>query len=457
MPAEVAVVGAGISGLACAHRLKQLGFSVAIFEAEEHAGGVIRTLRHNGYLIEKGPQSFLGTELVLELVKSLGIEDKLVSADPRAPRYVLQRGRLRAVPMSPQAILTSSLLGAGSRWRIFSEPFRKTSPPMAEESVAQFVRRKFGHEILEYLVTPFVSGVYAGDPEMLSLKSAFPSLDEWERKYGSVLRGAMKSRPAGAKLRPSLCTFGEGNSTLLDALAAQFGDALRRGAKVEQIVQTSAGPSSEFAISFTKQGKVSVEEATSVALATPAYVSGHLLAGFSNVLRTRLAGIAYAPVAVVALGYRATQVRHPIHGFGFLIPRKENRRTLGTVWNSSLFPARAPQGRVLLTSFVGGATDPEIVAQPEEFVATVVRHDIEPVLRITGPPEEQFVWRWRRALPQYNLGHAQNLAEICDELTRLPGIFLTGNYLAGPSIGDCIAQAHRTAEAVHSFLKREAA
>src|SRR5215470_13201810 len=190
-PNQVIVIGAGISGLSCAYHLQQLGLPVLLLESSARVGGLIGSYEDDGFLFESGPQSFQGTETILELIRQLGIEKELQTADPAAPRYVLLHGRLRKIPMTPQALLTSTLLSPTSRWKVLSEPFRRTRPPGGEETVGEFVRRKFGHEILEYLVAPFVSGVYAGDPEKLSLKAAFPSLDEWERAHGSVLRGAM--------------------------------------------------------------------------------------------------------------------------------------------------------------------------------------------------------------------------------------------------------------------------
>ncbi len=209
MNEQVAVIGGGISGLACAYRLFQLGVPVTLLEAEEHSGGLIGTVEQDGFLFETGPQSFQGIDSLLDLVRDIGLENHLCHANARAPRYVLRHGKLEKIPLSPQSMLGTSLLGVGSRWRIASEVLKRTKPPTEEESVAQFVRRKFGHEILEYLVAPFVSGVYAGDPEKLSLRAAFPTLDEWERSYGSILRGAMKSRPAkgAGQGAPPLCSF----------------------------------------------------------------------------------------------------------------------------------------------------------------------------------------------------------------------------------------------------------
>ncbi|MGA8023180.1 MAG: protoporphyrinogen oxidase, partial [Candidatus Acidiferrales bacterium] len=234
---RVAVIGAGISGLACAYRLQQSGVDVTLLEASDHAGGLIGTVKKDGLLFETGPQSFQGTGTLLDLIRELGLEGELQKADPRAPRYVYLHGHLRKIPMSPQALLTSSLLAPGSRWKIATEAFKRSKPPSEEETVASFVRRKFGHEILEYLVAPFVSGVYAGDPEQLSLKAAFPTLDEWEREYGSVLRGAMKSRPPKAKRGgpPPLCSFHSGVATLPVAMAGKLGERLQTGTTVLEI------------------------------------------------------------------------------------------------------------------------------------------------------------------------------------------------------------------------------
>src|SRR5271154_7345974 len=237
---KVAVIGAGISGLACAYRLQQLGLDVIVFEANPSPGGLIDSVERDGFLFEAGPQSFQGTPALLELIRELGLEGQLQKADPRAPRYVLLHGRLRKIPMSPQALLASTLLNPISRWKIASEPLKKSQPPTEEESVAAFVRRKFGHEILEYLVSPFVSGVYAGDPEKLSLKAAFPTLDEWEREYGSVLRGAMKSRSKKSSGPPPLCSFEGGIDTLTRALAGKLGSKVHTGARAKTIRRVTA-------------------------------------------------------------------------------------------------------------------------------------------------------------------------------------------------------------------------
>ncbi len=447
---QVAIVGGGISGLACAHRLRALGVPAVVLESQDRGGGVIGTVERNGFLFESGPQSFLGTPPVLELIRELKLEGELVQADPNAPRYVYVKGRLQAVPMSPTALLTSSLLSVRSRFRVLSEPLRRTMPVQHEETVADFVRRKFGNEILEYLVAPFVSGVYAGDPETLSLRAAFPSLDEWEREYGSVLRGAMKTRKQQPGARPGLCSFRAGMRTLMQSLESELGDGFVVGARVEALER---GGSSGFTLRFMKDGRQESISVRAVVLAAPAYTAGHLLSGISQPAGDALQGVSYAPVAVIATGYKRQQIANALVGFGVLIPRKAGLHTLGTVWNSYLFPGRAPKNSVTLTSFAGGATDTEIVSREESEIGALVEAELENLLSISGPPVAREIWRHSRALPQYNLGHAHVLENVRAALSAVPGIHLAGNYLSGPAIGNCVEQSGRTAEAVCAFLR----
>jgi protoporphyrinogen/coproporphyrinogen III oxidase len=452
---KVAVIGAGISGLACAYRLQQAGVDVALLESSDHPGGLIGSIQKAGLLFETGPQSFQGTDAVLDLIHELGIEGELQKADPRAPRYVYLHGHLRKIPMSPQALLTSSLLAPGSRWKIATEAFKRSKPPSEEETVATFVRRKFGHEILEYLVAPFVSGVYAGDPEQLSLKAAFPTLDEWEREYGSVLRGAMKSRPAKAKGGgpPPLCSFRRGVATLPGALAAKLAQRLQPGTTVLEVQRLADSSGGLYEIRAQNQGQERRAAVDAVVIATPAYAAGTLLGSVSARIAQVLCGIPYAPVAVVAANYHRQQIGDPLDGFGFLVPRGQKVRTLGTVWNSSLFPGRAPDGTVTMTSFIGGATDVEIVQHSEEEIARIVQEENARILGITGPPIESAVWGYTRALPQYNLGHGHIVEAIRDAERQTPGLFFAGNYLEGPAIGKCVENGFHTAEAVAKYLQ----
>jgi protoporphyrinogen/coproporphyrinogen III oxidase len=454
-PKGIAVIGGGISGLACAYRLQQLGVAVTLFEAGDHVGGLIGSVEKDGFLFESGPQSFQGTESVLGLVRELGIESELCTADPRAPRFVLRHGRLQKIPMSPQSVLTTSLLGAGARWKIASEAFRRTKPPTKEESVASFVRRKFGHEILEYLVAPFVSGVYAGDPEKLSLRAAFPSLEEWEREHGSIVRGAMKSRPPKGKGPPSLCSFRSGVRALPRAIAQKLGGSLRTRTVVDAVRRSpdGSGQRGGFELHAVHEGRAQSFIARAVVVATPAYAASALVQPVSPDLVPILSGIFYAGVSVVAAGYYSPQIALPLQGFGVLIPRSEKVRILGTVWNSSLFPGRASEGTFAITSFIGGATDPEIMAQSEDEIAAIVQHDNARILEIAGPPVASAVWKHRKALPQYNLGHGYTVQAVRDAELKCPGMFFAGNYLEGPSLGKCVECGFKTAEAARDLLQ----
>jgi len=452
------VIGAGVSGLACAYRLKNLGVPVTLLEASPRVGGLIDTVERDGFLFESGPQSFQGTETLLGLIHDLGIEDELCKADPGAPRYVLRQGKLRKIPMSPQAILTTSLLSPGTRWKVVSEPFKRTRPPNDDESVADFVRRKFGHEILEYLVSPFVSGVYAGDPEKLSLRAAFPSLEQWEREYGSILRGQMKSRAASgsttARKGPSpLCSFRRGLNTLMQALSASLGENAQTAACASAMSRSGNLGDAGYEIRVARGGREETIVARAVVLATPAYAASRLVGSVAPSLANILSGIAYASLAVVGTGYHKRQAGAPLDGFGVLIPRSEKHRTLGIVWNSSLFAGRAPESQMVVTSFVGGATDPEIVTKPEEEIAAIVQDDHAKILGITGSPIAAAVWKHEKALPQYNLGHSHAVEAIREAERAVPGLYFAGNYLEGPSIGKCVEDGFHTADAIQRYLR----
>jgi len=452
-PRHVIIVGAGISGLACALRLKELSISVRVLEATSRAGGLIATEQNKDFLFEGGPQSFQLTPELRELIRLVGCESELLEANPQLPRYVLRGGKLHPAPMSPPAILTTSLLGVGSKMRVLSEPFRRSQPSAEDESFADFVRRRFGTEILEHLAGPFVSGVFAGDPEKLSLRSAFPSLALWETEYGSVIRGAMKSRGSGERVRPTSASFRGGMAMLLNSAAQKLESALLTNVSVNSIRPTPA--TSGWTLHYTQNGQTETLPADAAVLAVPAYTAAKLLAPTAKNLASTLAGIPYAPIAVVNQGYRCEHIGHALNGFGFLVPRTEKLRTLGVIWNSSLFPGRCPEGTVEMTSFLGGATDPRILEMDDAQIGNQVHKEIAGVLQITAPPIAQHVWRHPHALPQYNLGHMQKVAAIRDELLSLPGLFIAGNYLDGPSIGSCVSEGFCRAQSVRDYLSRQ--
>lgn len=451
-PHPVVVVGGGISGLVCAYHLQQAGIPVRLLEAESRPGGMIATEEVDGFRFELGPQSFLSTGLLLDLIQSLGLKDQLLYANRRAPRYILVRGKLVQAPGTPPSLLTTPLFSSGTKWRLMTEMFRRSRPPADDESIAAFVRRKFGDELLGRLVAPFVSGIYAGDPEKLSLRAAFPKVHEFEEKYGSVLRGAMKSRPAKRTPRPGLCSFRDGMGTLPRALATHLGESLSVGTRITNVCHGKANGNSCFEVDVERQTHRETWTASAVVIATPTDVASHILSGLSDRFAPIFSRIEYAPIAVLSAAYRREQIQQPVEGFGFLVPRSEGLRVLGTVFNSSLFPGRAPEGMVCFTSFAGGATDPELCQWSDQEATKTVCAEVGRVLGITGEPVATNLQRYARAIPQYNLGHTQIVKSIEALAAATPGLFLAGNYISGPSIGSCVEQAQRTTDAVRVYL-----
>lgn len=445
------VVGGGISGLVCAHALRKSGINAELIEASPRPGGVISSVTRDGYLLELGPQSFSTTSALRQLCAELGISNELLEAPQRAPRYVLIDGALRPVPLNPLAFFMSSLINASTKWALVRDIFGKSIPPDTDESVASFIRRKFSLQLLDRLVGPFVSGIYAGDPERLSVQSSFPQLYEAEKTAGSIVRGML--RPAkskkGPRERPALQSFREGNETLVRALANKLGPAMLTSTCVAGISRQNDG---SFQICLENRNGNESVSASSLILATPTDVTGRLLAGLDSSFESPMTSIDYAAVAVVSLGYLSKDVGHGLNGFGFLVPRSAGLRVLGSVWNSSLFPGRAPQGHALLTSFVGGTTDPSAATLQPEELASLVHREVAPLLYISREPVFSNVTIWPRALPQYNLGHAGRLAAVSKLCSRFSGLWLTGNYLRGPAIGSCVDQALAVAEEVRSHL-----
>ena len=443
------VVGAGISGLSCAYALKKAGQNVLLLEASPRPGGMIQSVTENGYLFELGPQSFSGTQPVFNLCDELGIARDLVEAPHGVPRYILIGGKLVPVPFSPGAFLSSPLLSWRSKIAILTEVFRTSRPPDSDESIAAFVRAKFTPELLDRLVGPFVSGIYAGDPECLSLHAAFPKVYEANRLSGSVIRGSIKLARRKGKTehsgRPGLYSFRNGNETLVTALAKQLGRDLRCSTTIaSEINRDTTG----FVLNISSAAGRETIRAEKLVLATPAYVLRELLATLAPSAASDLFAIHYAPVAVVSHGYRQRQLATKLDGFGFLIPRSARVRTLGTVWNSSLFPGRAPQDHVLLTSFIGGALDERALELPPDELSNAVHRDLCRILRIDGEPATSKVTTYWAAIPQYNLGHTQRLEEVKQNLASVPGLWIAGNYWNGPAIGSCIEHSFAVAEAV---------
>ncbi len=453
---DVLVIGGGISGLATAFGTRRQGASVEVFDAAARAGGVIGTLHRDGALYESGPNSALDTTpLINELLEALGIRNERTEASAIAStRFIVRGGKLIALPTSPRSFLTTPAFSFGAKLRLLREPFIAPAPPGAEESIAAFVRRRLGTEFLDYAIDPFVSGIYAGDPERISVPAAFPRLFALEQKYGSLIKGQIKgaserrSNAGKAKNVAGSFSFAGGMQTITDALARVVG-RVSTGVLVQDIARDASGG---WTVTATRGGERIARRAKAIVLAVPAYQAATLVRELAPAATRALATIDYAPIASVATAYRRSDVTHSLAGFGFLVPKKERRRILGSLFSSSMFEGRAPAGTVLLTSFVGGRRNPELVAKPDAELERIVRDELGTLVGAVNAPLWIAITRWTHAIPQYDLGHRERLNPVEGAERTLPGLFFCASYRGGVSVGDRIQSAHAMTDAVARFL-----
>ncbi len=436
------VVGGGISGLTAAFRLIRGGLRVAVLEAAPRVGGAIETLRDGGWLAELGPNTVLESHPeVGELIRDCGLAaEKLVAAPAGKRRYVWKDETLVPLPLGPVGFLRTPLFPPSAKLRLLREPWIPRPARETEESIAGFVRRRLGPAFLDYAVGPFVSGVYAGDPERLAVRWAVPRIAALEAEHGSLIRGAL-AKKKGPAPRGGMISFRDGLDALPLRLAAEVGE-LHTGCAVRGLRPTGGG----FEVESPEMGDR--WSARRVVLAVPADAAAQILVEATNGASRLLGEVPYAPVALVSLGFRRADVKHSLGGFGFLAPRREPLRILGCLFPSSLFPGRAPEGHVLLTAFAGGRTDPAVVAWDEERLVSLALREIDRALGLRGQPVFRAVRRWPRAIPQYEIGHGR-FAECAMEIERaLPGLHLAGNFLGGVSVPDCIRRGAAVARAV---------
>jgi len=468
---QTVVIGSGITGLACASKLRQMGVSVEVLEASERAGGVITAERRNGFLFDGGPQCPRFPHALWDLVLELGLEKEFVHVSARAKRFVWKRGELHPAPLSPWGLIKSRLVGAGCKARFIAEPFGNSHPPQEEESLAEFIRRKFGDEAVDYLIDPFAQSVFFAAPDDIGMESTMPAVARWERETGSVFRGGIKARrkykkPAAEIERsatenqpaphvpvtdflPPLGSFKGGFAALTEKLAESLGGALRFGAGVESLCAGGAGSSSRWKIRLSDGGEM---RADSVVIAAPAHEAAKLLEYAAPHLSSLVGEIPYSPLAVVSSGYDRKQVRHPLDGFGFNVPRCEGLHTISCTWVSSLFPERAPEGKVLVTTFARPVADENFLDRGPEEIARAVEGEVAAILGISGDAVDRAVWKHERALPQYRVGHVQRVAAIRDAAREFAGLEIAGNYLDGRSVGESVDVALSAAEAISREL-----
>ncbi len=456
MAIDVLVVGAGLSGLVTAFRAKRAGLSVAVFEIGSRPGGVIGSGRHSGALFERGPNSGLDTTpLINAMLDDLGIRaDRVDGSKASSKRYVLRDGRLVALPMSPGAFLRTPLFSFGAKLRLFAEPFIGKAGPDVEESIAQFVRRRLGPEFLDYAIEPFVAGIYAGDPETLSVPAAFPRLHALEQQYGSLIKGAIlgarqrRKNADKAKNAASSFSFRDGMQTLTDALARAVGQ-VDCDVKVTRVDRC---PDGGFTVTGERFGMAFERHARAVVVATPAHSAAGIVQAMAPVAAEALREIPYPPVTVVASAYRRREILHPLDGFGFLAPAKERPAVLGTLFSSTMFENRAPTEVAVLTTFVGGRRNPDLATASDAEIRGAVQEELARLLGAGADPMWSEVTRWPRAIPQYTMGHLPRIAKVEEAERSIPGLYFCANYRGGVSIGDCVKAGHATAERVAGHL-----
>ncbi|MCS7168845.1 MAG: protoporphyrinogen oxidase [Gemmatales bacterium] len=457
-PADVIIVGAGISGLSIGYYLhqRQPDWHIRVLEASHRAGGTIWTEHSHGFTLEYGPNGFLANKTsTLDLIHQLGLESELISAQPAARyRYVYDGQKLHRLPDGLWSFLRFALLPWLSKWAILTERWRRRSPPDEEESISAFISRRTDAATADLLGELLVTGIYAGDPNQLSMRACFPRIVALEQQYGSVTRGFLHAarqrkrlaqQEGRAYLRGSqLLSLRGGLRSLIDKLTDKLQQSLilnRAVQRIEYVPNTSP-------VCWRVITDRAIYLSRRLVLACPAYVQAQLLRSIDESLADLVGTIPYVPIIVIALGYKEEQLVRPLNGFGYLTLRRSKSIMLGAQWCSSIFPYRAPSGHVLIRYMTGGVRQPHILDYSDAELVQLAHEEACQVLGITSPPVYNMVIRWPRAIPQYILGHLARLSKIQDTLKRLPGLYLAGNAYHGVSLNDCTEQASLLADQI---------
>ncbi len=447
---RLVIVGGGISGLSLAYFLteKAPSLDVLVFESEKKPGGKIWTDRSEGFLCEGGVNGFLDNRPgTLELAAKLGLTP-VRSNDNARKRYIYSGGKLHMLPESPVSFFSSNLLSLYGRLRIIGE----IAVPKGggdDETLADFARRRLGREAFEKLIDPMASGIYAGDPEKMSLKSCFPKIYDLESKYGSLIRALIKlkreAKKTGKKVGPGpggvLTSFYDGMEVYIEALKTFLGERL----KIESRVTSIDRKGDIYIVFLSDNSRI---EAESVVLATPAHATSEIVKDFNRELSSITGEIPYPPLSVVCLGYVKSKIKQSLDGFGFLVPKREERSILGTLWDSSIFPNRAPDGYVLLRSMLGGARAADVALQDKDRLASTVMQELEKIMDIKVQPDFVRVFTHEKGIPQYVLGHGKSLEMIDEIVNSHKGFYITGNSYRGIGVNDCIENSHKLSEKI---------
>jgi len=466
---RVLIIGGGISGLATAFHLTKtaeksgLLVEVIVLERDPVPGGKMRTTREDGFTVEWGPNGFLTNKPdTLEMVRELGIENRLAkSSDEARKRYLLLGGKLHRLPESPVEFLRSPILSPLGKLRVMMEPFIPPKKSDNDETLADFVKRRLGTEALEKLIEPMASGIYAGRPEDMSLISCFPTIHQLEMEHGGLIRGMLaKARERKAKGENALSagpggvltSFDGGVLTLIEETAGRTPAEISTSFECARVEKTEKGT---YRVSGLTGGSEIEYECDAVVVSTPAYAASSMLTELDAELSKLLSSIPYAPISVVAAAFDEKGAKDKVDGFGYLVPRAEKRKVLGVLFDSSIFPNRAPNGKVLLRGMIGGARNPEYALLPEKKVVDFFLEEIRETLGIKAEPHRVWFFRHEKGIPQYNRDHQSKLKAIDERLSNLPGLFLNSNAYRGIGLNDCVRNGRLTAERIIEFLTEQ--
>jgi len=450
---SIAIVGGGITGLSAAFRLNEKNIPVTLYEEGSRVGGVLQTIREDGYLSEFGPNTILETSpKITELIHDLGLDPRRLTSHNRK-NYIVRNGKLHLLPLSPFAFATTRLFSPWAKVCVALEPFVLNRAKSDDEALADFVLRRLGREFLDYAINPFVSGVYAGDPARLSVKYGFPKLHALEKKYNSLIAGAVlgfwerKKRKEVSKQAAGKVSFDEGLQVLTETLHAKLSPLIRLQSPVTGLEKNGE----EWIVTAVTDGHEVREEHSAVILAASAHKLADIRIGNQSSL-SALSQIEHPPVARIVFGFRREDVDNPLEGFGFLVPEKEGLSILGTTFSSSIFANRAPAGHVLLTTFVGGARHTALAASDPEKIYELTLADLRKVLGVKGKPTYRHFVFYPKAIPQYTVGYGKYLSLMTGLEEKFPGLFFAGNYRDGISLGNSMISGQEIAVRVGKFV-----
>lgn len=439
---KIGIIGGGISGLVAAFLLKRIGFEVSLFEKSERVGGNIQSVRIDDFLIEYAPNSLLRSPRLVDLIKDLNLETEVLPSNSTAKkRYVLRDGKLKSLPMSIAKMAAGDYFSWRAKLRLLKEPFVGSKSNEAE-SVADFFKRRLGNEIVERAADPFIAGIYAGNPENLNIKAAFPRLYELEKDFGSLFIGALRSKSEKTEKNfPRTFSFKRGVQTLTDALAANLGASIKTNTEITQIEKLE---NEKWRVQ-TDNGEHIFDD---LIISTPAESAANLVKSLDASLSEKLRNIYYPPVAMIFSGVKKESLAQKLDGFGFLIPSAERRKILGTIWNSAVFENRAPDGYHLLTTFVGGARNAELFEKSDTELFEIVYEELGDILGLREKPAFTHIKRWRKAIPQYEIGYEKIEQAIKNFENENAGIHFCSNFYKGISVGDCVKNAYALMEKI---------